>query len=105
MYIKNDGELLFKHIESKKILDLIRLACNGKRMVLDELCRKIASETNDYCKMDQYSTLLKQSIYSILQTEEEKSVLSLFKSGGTISGKNKFKGIEDFKLITFLIVR
>lgn len=54
--------------------------------------------------MDQYSTLLKQSIYSILQTEEEKSVLSLFKSGGTITGKNKFKGIEDFKLITFLIV-
>lgn len=105
VYIKNDGELLFKHIESKKILDLIRLACNGKRVVLDELCRKIASETNDYCKMDQYSTLLKQSIYSILQTEEEKSVLSLFKSGGTISGKNKFKGIEDFKLITFLIVR
>lgn len=105
VYIKNDGELLFKHIESKKILDLIRLACNGKRMVLDDLCRKIASETNDYYKMDQYSTLLKQSIFSILQTEEEKSVLSLFKSGGTISGKNKFKGIEDFKLITFLIVR
>lgn len=105
VYIKNSGELILKHIESKKILDAMRLACNGKSQAMEELCIKIAEETNDYYKMDKYSTLLKQSIHSILQTEEEKTVLSLFKSGGTISGKNKFKGIEDFKLITFLIVR
>lgn len=105
VYIKNSGELILKHIESKKILDALRLACNGKREAIDSLCRKIADETNDYYKMDHYSTLLKQSIHSILQTEEEKTVLSLFKSGGTVSGKNKFKGIEDFKLITFIIVR
>ena len=105
VYIKNSGELILKHIESKKILDTLRLACNGKREAIDNLCRKIAEETNDYYKMDHYSTLLKQSIHSILQTEEEKTVLSLFKSGGTVSGKNKFKGIEDFKLITFIIVR
>lgn len=105
VYIKNSGELILKHIESKKILDAMRLACNGKREAIDNLCRKIAEETNDYYKMDHYSTLLKQSIHSILETEEEKTVLSLFKSGGTVSGKNKFKGIEDFKLITFIIVR
>lgn len=105
VYIKNSGELILKHIESKKILDALRLACNGKREIIDDLCRKIAEETNDYYKMDHYSNLLKQSIHSILQTEEEKTVLSLFKSGGTVSGKNKFKGIEDFKLITFVIVR
>ena len=105
VYIKNSGELILKHIESKKILDALRLACNGKREAIDNLCRKIAEETNDYYKMDHYSTLLKQSIHSILETEEEKTVLSLFKSGGTVSGKNKFKGIEDFKLITFIIVR
>lgn len=105
VYIKNSGELILKHIESKKILDAMRLACNGKREAIDNLCRKIAEETNDYYKMDNYSNMLKQSIHSILQTEEEKTVLSLFKTGGTVSGKNKFKGIEDFKLITFIIVR
>lgn len=105
VYIKNSGELVLKHIESKKILDALRLACNGKREAIDNLCQKIVDETNDYYKMNHYSTLLKQSIHSILQTEEEKTVLSLFKSGGTVSGKNIFKGIEDFKLITFIIVR
>ena len=49
--------------------------------------------------------LLKKSIASILETEDEKEVLSLFKSGGTNVMKEKFKGIEDFKLISFLIIK
>lgn len=104
VYIKESGELFLKHIESKKILDAVRLMCNGRTKPIEELCKKVVDETNDYAKMDKYSTLLKQSIHTILQTEEEKSVLSLFKAGGTATTKNKFKGVEDFKLISFLIV-
>jgi hypothetical protein len=104
-YMKESGDLFLKHVESKKVLDAMRLMCNGKSQPIAELCKEIVEETNDYYKMDKYSTLLKQSIHSILQTEEEKSVGSLFKAGGTAIVKNRFKGIEDFKLITFLIVR
>ena len=105
VYIKESGEVFFKYVESKKILDAMRLLCNGKSQPIRELCNKIVEETDDYYKMDKYSTLLKQSIHSILQTKDEKMVLSLFRSGGTATTQNKFKGIEDFKLITFLIVR
>ena len=66
VYIMNTGELRWKHIESKKILDAMRLACNGKRQAIDSLCRIKEDETNDYYKMDHYSTLLKQSIHSFL---------------------------------------
>ncbi len=55
--------------------------------------------------MDPYSTLLKQAIATILRTEEETEVLSLFKAGGTITLKDKFRGIEDFKSDLFLIIR
>ena len=41
----------------------------------------------------------------MLEKEEESEVLSLFKAGGTTALKEKIKGIEDFKLVTFLIVR
>ena len=92
-----------KHIESK-ILDAMRFVVMANVMLWMTL-QKNRGRTNDYYKMDHYSSLLKKSIHSILQTEEEKTILSLFRSGGTISGKNKFKGMEDFKLITFLIVR
>jgi len=104
IYIQKSGEVYFKHLDTKKTLDAIRLLCNSKTEPLDNLCKKIEEETDDYYKMDTYSTLLKKSIYSILQTEEEKTISSLFKIGGTATTKSKFKGIEDFKLISFLIV-
>jgi len=105
VYIKNSGELFLNHVESKKILDAMRMLCKGKNEPIIDLCKKLSSETDEYHDMNAYSLLLKQSIGTILRTEEEKEVLSLFKSGGTTTLKDKFKGIEDFKLISFLIVR
>jgi superfamily II DNA or RNA helicase len=105
VYIKTSGELYLNHVESKKILDAMRMLCKDKSEPLTVLCKAISEETDDYNKMDEYSLLLKQSISSILKTEEEKDVFSLFKSGGTTALKDKLKGIEDFMLISFLIVQ
>ena len=105
VYINNSGELYLNHVESKKILDAVRMLCKGKSEPLVNLCKDLSEETDDYHEMEAYSNLLKQSIGSILRTEEEKEVLSLFKSGGTTALIDKFKGVEDFKLISFLIVR
>ncbi|WP_197428304.1 hypothetical protein [Phnomibacter ginsenosidimutans] len=105
VFIKGDSEIYLDHIESKKILDIMRMLCNGITQPLIDLCKQITEETDDYHQMDHYSLLLKKSIASILKTEEEKEVHSLFKSGGTTALKEKFKGIEDFKLVSFLIVR
>ena len=52
-----------------------------------------------------YSDLLHGSIGSILNKEEEGSVKSLFKAGGTLGVDERFKGVEDFKLVAFLIVK
>lgn len=105
VYIKENGELLLNHVESKKILDAMRMFCKGKTEPLTDLCKGLSVETDEYHDMDRYSSLLKQSIGTILRTEEEKEVLSLFKSGGTTALKDKLKGIEDFNLVSFLIVR
>lgn len=105
VYIKENGELLLNHVEPKKILDAMRMFCKGKTEPLTDLCKGLSVETDEYHDMDRYSSLLKQSIGTILRTEEEKEVLSLFKSGGTTALKDKLKGIEDFNLVSFLIVR
>lgn len=83
----------------------MRMLCKDKYEPILDLCKTISEETDDYHKMDVYSSLLKQSIGSMLQIEEEKEVRSLFKSGGTTALTDKIKGVEDFKLISFLIVR
>ena len=105
VYIKKNGEILYNHSDAKKILDVVRFISKGEKEPLLKLCKEFSDETNDYRKMDVYSHLLQKSIASILKTEEEKDVLSLFKAGGTSALRDKIKGIEDFKLITFIIVK
>lgn len=105
VYIKKSGVLYLNHVEAKKTLDAIRMLCKGQDEPLSDLCKMVSEETDEYHEMNDYSQLLKQSISSILETEEEKEILSLFKSGGTTALKDKLKGIEDFKLISFLIIR
>ena len=104
VYIDEDGGLIQGHVESKKILDAMRMLSKGKNKPLEDVCKEVSSETDDYHEMDKYSSLLKKSIGTILQKEDEKEILSLFKSGGTTALQERFKGIEDFKLISFLIV-
>jgi len=105
IYITNSGNLLFGHVESKKILDAFRILCKGKSEPLIELCKSLSEETDDYHNMESFSKLLKESIGTIINMEEKNVVSSLFTSGGTTTLKDKFKGIEDFKLISFLIIR
>jgi hypothetical protein len=105
VYIKNNGTVIFNHAQAKKTLDALRLLCKGNQEPFADLCTDFNKETGDGRKMKPYSDLLDKSIKSILNTEEEKDILSLFKAGGTTALGSKIKGKEDFKLISFVIVR
>ena len=105
VYMKSSGDIVLNHVEPKKILDAMRKASKGIKNPIVDLCNDLSIETDDYEQMDPYSQLLKQSISTILQREEEKDVMSLFQSGGTTALQDKLKGIEDFKLISFLIIK
>lgn len=105
VYMKKSGDLILNHVESKKILDAMRMLCKGISTPIMDICKQLSEETDEYHQMDEYSQLLRQSIGTILRKEEEEEILSLFKSGGTTALNEKIKGIEDFKLVSFLIVR
>jgi len=105
VYIDKGGNILRGHVESKKILDAFRSLCKGENQPIESLCHQLNTETDDYHDMTLYSNLLKESIHSILNKEEEKDIKSLFTSGGTTALTGKVKGVEDFKLVSFLIVK
>lgn len=104
LYVDNEGGLVFNHLDSKKSLDAMRLLCKGRTEAVQELCDVISSQTDDYHNMDKYSELLKKGIGSILNVEEQKRTRTLFNRGGTATSDGRFKGIEDFELVSFLIV-
>ena len=55
--------------------------------------------------MTAYSKLLGDAIGSIINVKEESDIASLFSPGETSALRGDIKGLEDFELITFLVVR
>ena len=105
VYISDEGEVICDHLSPKNMLDKMRFLCKGKTEPIPELCKQFNKETNNGKNMEQFSRLLGDAISSIIQLKEENDIESLFKPGGTSLLANNFKGLNDFELITFLVVR
>lgn len=105
VYVYDDGSVRFSYLHTKKILDFYKKLCSGKNEVLYDLVEIFNEETKDGKDMSKYSQLLEDSINNIIGKKEEKGVASLFSKGGTTLQKSLFNGIEDFELISFLIVK
>ena len=105
VYIGEDSEVKFSYIKSKKVLDYYKKLCLGKKEVLVDLVKEFNYDTNDGKDMSMYSELLVETIEDILGKKQETGVKSLFKKGGTAVIKKDIDGLEEFELITFLIVR
>jgi len=105
VYISTDGKLICDHLSPKKMLDLMRFECRDHDVPYKELCDRFNIETKDGKDMARVSELLSQSINTIIEKKEQ-SDLDSFLSGGDISfSGSKIKGIDDFELICFLVVR
>ena len=105
VYIGTDETPIIGHVDVKQTLDAMRKLCKGVSEPLALLCKQISGKTKDYRDMSLYSSLLQAAIQSFIKIKEEKDVLSLFRPGGTTALKAGIRGLEDFKLLTFLIVR
>lgn len=105
VYIGNDGKIICNHLSPKEMLDKMRYLCKGKKEAIPELYRQFNEETKDGANMKKFSELLGAAISSIITVKEE-SDLDSFLSGGQISfSSNKIKGLDDFELICFLVVK
>ncbi|WP_020224180.1 helicase-related protein [Holdemania massiliensis] len=105
VYISNDGDVVCDHLSPKQMLDKMRFLCKGKNEPIPELYRAFNKETRDGRNMSEFSRLLGEAISSIIEVKEESDIDS-FLSGGQISFlSNEIKGLDDFDLICFLVVR
>lgn len=104
VYISMEGEIVCDYLNPKKLLDDMRLLCRGKDEPIAEVYNRFNKETDDGRNMSEMSALLSDAINSIIDTKEESDIDSLFKSGGTSALLSEVKGIDDFELVTFLVV-
>lgn len=104
VYIKEDGTVLSNHLCVKNTLDILRKISKGHIEPIKEAYMKFNDETDDGKDMKKYSELLNESIDSIINIKEESDIDSLFRSSGTTMLLNDIKGLEDFELISFMVV-
>lgn len=105
VYIEDDCTVKFSYIKSKQVMDYYKKLCRGKTEILSDLVKEFNLETNNGKNMGKYSSLLIETVENILGKKQEVGVRSLFHKGGTATSKNEIEGLEEFELITFLIIK
>ena len=105
VHINQDGKVSANHLNVKKSLDILRYLCKGKSQAIRELYEPFNHQTQDGKNMTLYSELLSQAISSIIETKEESDIDSLFSSGGTSMLESSIKSLDDFELISFVVIR
>ena len=105
VYISKEGEVVCDHLSPKNMLDKMRYLCKGRTEPIPELYRQFNKETHDGRSMGKFSELLGDAIASIIEVKDE-SDMDSFLSGGQVSFlNNEIKGLDDFELICFLVIR
>ena len=105
VYINRAGEVIHDHTKVKHLLDLARSCCKGQAEPNPDVCQLFNKETVDGRKMQVYSDLLGKTIRSMIEVKEEKDLDSLFSGGKTTALVNTIAGLDDFELITFLVIQ
>ena len=105
VYLSDDGEVICDHLHPKKLLDTLRLLSKDKKEYDRNLCALLSKETCDGRHMEHYSDLLQKAIDSMVRIKEESDIDSLFTLGETTALTNEIKGLDDFELITFLVIK
>ena len=105
VYIDRNGEVVHDHTEVKRLLDLARTCCKGQIHPITNAAQAFNDETAEGRQMQVYSDLLGKAIRTMIDVKEEKDLDSLFTGGKTTALTNTISGLDDFELITFLVIQ
>lgn len=102
--VSESGEVQINYTRAKKILDLLKKLSLGRSQPDEVAVSRFNAATHDATDMSKYQSLLAKAVAAITGKAEEKGVESLFQRGGTVLSKDSFKGIDDFEVVTYLVI-
>lgn len=105
VYVKEDGDIHIKNTNPKKILDIYKSLCETKSQPLEDLVKQFNKETKNGNDMSKYTDLLEKAVFDIKGVVQQKGIQSLFQMGQATLFENTVTGLNDFELISFLVVK
>lgn len=103
-YVSDDAQVCLGFTQSKKVLDVLKKHSLGKRAVDKSALTSMSAKTKNGRDMSHYRTLLEAAVASVVGKSEEKGVESLFSRGGTNLTNDSFQSMEDFEVISYMVV-
>ena len=105
-FIRDDGEVRYGYRHAKQVLDLFDSLCTGETAPLQNLCDAFDKETGHGKEMGHYNKLLEQCTKKNADTFRRYTQQQMGKSGAILPKKSQWpEKIDDFELITWLIIR
>ena len=104
VHVGDEGTVLFSYTQAKHILDLLKKLCIGRDLPDASACAQFDKATRHGEDMAVVRKQLAAAVASITGKKEERAVASLFNPGGTHAMKGEFAGINDFEVISYLVV-
>ena len=105
VYVTENNTIKYNFLQVKKILDILKKQGLTWQHPDSKAVAQFHQSTQQGKDMSLYRSLLETAINSIIGKSEEKGVESLFNRGGTVLTKDSFKGIEDFEVISYMIIK
>lgn len=105
VYVKEDGDIHIKNTNPKKILDIYKSLCETKSQPLEDLVKQFNKETKNGNDMSKYTDLLEKAVFDIKGVVKQRGIQSLFQMGQATLFENTITGLNDFELISFLVVK
>lgn len=105
VYVDETSSTVIGHLSPKKLLDTFRYLCKGKTEIDKDLYKKYNKETQDGRDMKKYSALLGDAISSIIEAKDENNIENFIKGKDVSFFDEDIKGLDDFELVSFLVIR
>lgn len=105
VYISEQKDIVINHLSPKELLDRMRQMCKGKDTPDMDVCRVFNRLTRDGKNMRQYSDLLNDAISSIMHVKEESDIDSFLSGVEGSLFTEEIRGLDDFELICFLVIK
>lgn len=104
VYVTDDAAVELNFTQSKKVLDLLKRQAFIHSEVEEDCVELMNTKTKNGRNLEHYQHLLAVAVDSIAGKSEEKGVESLFTKGGTVLTATSSQGIEDFSVVSYLML-
>ncbi len=104
VYVSDDAVIELNFTQSKKVLDLLKRQAFNHSDIEEGAANYVNDATKQGRNMEHYQHLLAVAVDSIAGKSKEKGVESLFTKGGTVLTATSSQGIEDFAVVSYLIL-